>query len=43
MASFGTVLAKARQRPAFVLSHEAGVADNVGGDDRRQFALLTGT
>jgi hypothetical protein len=22
--------------------HQAGVADNVGGQDRRQFALLTG-
>ena len=39
---FGTVLAQARQRPALVTPHQAGVADNVCGQDRRQFALLTG-
>jgi hypothetical protein len=36
------MLTKARQRTALVASHQAGVADNVGGQDRRQFALLTG-
>jgi len=30
------------QRAALVAPHQAGVADNVGGQDRRQFALLTG-
>ena len=34
--------AKARQRAALVAPHQAGVADNVCGQDRRQFALLTG-
>jgi hypothetical protein len=32
----------ARQRAALVAPHQAGVADNVSGQDRRQFALLTG-
>ena len=27
---------------ALVVSHRAGVADDVGGQDRRQFALLMG-
>lgn len=36
-----TMLVQARQRP--VPSHEAGLADNVGGDDCRQFVRLTGT
>ena len=34
--------AQARQRAALVAPHQAGVADNVCGQDRRQFALLTG-
>jgi hypothetical protein len=34
--------AKARQRPALIAPHQAGVANNVCGQDRRQFALLTG-
>ena len=38
---FGTVLAQARQRPALVTPHQAGVADNVCSNDCRQFALLT--
>jgi hypothetical protein len=29
-------------RAALVAPHQAGVADNVSGQDRRQFALLTG-
>ena len=33
---------KEHQRPALVAPHQAGVADNVCGQDRRQFALLTG-
>jgi hypothetical protein len=40
---FRAVLAQARQRPALVTPHQAGVADNVRGGDRRQFALLTAT
>ena len=36
------MLTKARQRAALVAPHQAGVADNVCGQDRRQFALLTG-
>jgi hypothetical protein len=32
---------EAGQRAALVAPHEAGVADNVCGEDRRQFALLT--
>jgi hypothetical protein len=36
------MLAKTRQRAALVAPHQAGVADNVCGQDRRQFALLTG-
>jgi len=28
--------------PALLAPHQAGVADNVGGQNRRQFALLTG-
>ena len=38
---FGTVLTQARQRPALVTPHQAGVADNVCSNDCRQFALLT--
>jgi hypothetical protein len=34
--------ASARQRAALVAPHQAGVADNVGSEDRRQFALLAG-
>ena len=34
------MLAQARQRAALVPPHQAGVADNVGSEDRRQFALL---
>jgi hypothetical protein len=30
------------QRAALVTPHQAGVADNVCSDDRRQFSLLTG-
>ena len=33
---------QARQRAALVAPHQAGVADNVRGQNRRQFALLTG-
>jgi hypothetical protein len=36
------MLAQARQRAALVASHQAGVADNVGSEDRRQLVLLTG-
>jgi hypothetical protein len=36
------MLAQPRQRAALVAPHQAGVADNVSGQDRRQFALLTG-
>jgi hypothetical protein len=36
------MLAQARQRAALVPSHEAGVADNVCGQDRCQSSLLTG-
>jgi hypothetical protein len=36
------MLAQARQCPALVAPHQAGVADNVGSEDRRQFTLLTG-
>jgi hypothetical protein len=32
----------ARQRATLVAPDQAGVADNVGIEDRRQFALLTG-
>ena len=38
---FGTVLTQARQGPALVAPHQAGVADNVCSNDCRQFALLT--
>ena len=38
---FRAVLAQARQRPALVTPHQAGVADNVCSNDCRQFALLT--
>jgi hypothetical protein len=37
----GTVLTQARQRPALVAPHQAGVADNVCSNDCRQFTLLT--
>jgi hypothetical protein len=33
---------KKRQRAALVSLHQAGVADNVGGEDCRRFALLMG-
>jgi hypothetical protein len=36
------MLAQARQRAAVVAPRQAGVADNVGGQDRCQFSLLTG-
>ena len=36
------MLAQARQCAALVAPHQAGVADNVCGHDRRQFALLLG-
>jgi hypothetical protein len=39
---FRTVLAQARQRSALVAPHQAGVADNIGSEDRRQSSLLTG-
>jgi hypothetical protein len=39
---FLAMLAQTRQRAALVPPHQAGVADNVGGQDSRQFALLTG-
>jgi hypothetical protein len=32
----------AQARRALVAPHQAGVANNVGSKDRRQFALLTG-
>ena len=35
------MLTQARQHPALVAPHQAGVADNVGGQDRRQFALFS--
>ena len=35
-------MAAGRQRAALVAPHQAGVADNVCGQDRRQFSLLTG-
>ena len=38
---FRAVLSQARQRPALVAPHQAGVADNVRSNDCRQFALLT--
>jgi hypothetical protein len=38
---FRAVPAQARQGAALVAPHQAGVADNVGSNDRRQFALLT--
>ena len=38
---FRAVLAQARQRPALVTPHQAGVADNVCSNDCRQFALLS--
>jgi len=34
-------LPEARQRPALVTPHQAGVADNVRSNDGRQFTLLT--
>jgi hypothetical protein len=34
-------LAQTRQCAALVAPHQAGVADNICSDDRRQFALLT--
>ena len=36
------MLAQARQRAGLITTHKAGLADNVGGQDRRQSALLTG-
>ena len=39
---FGAVPTQANQCVALVASLEAGIADNVGSEDRRQFALLTG-
>jgi hypothetical protein len=36
------MFAQARQRATFVAPHQAGVADNVCSEDRRQFSLLTG-
>src|SRR5262249_54889412 len=38
----GAILAQARECPALVTPHQAGVADNVCSNDCRQFALLTG-
>ena len=38
---FRAVLPQARQRPALIAPHQAGVADNVCSNDCRQFALLT--
>jgi hypothetical protein len=35
-------LAQTRQRAALVAPRQAGVADNIRSEDRRQFALLTG-
>jgi hypothetical protein len=42
LQAFFTMLAQARQRAALVAPHQAGVVDNVGSKDCRQFALLTG-
>jgi hypothetical protein len=36
------VILQARERAALVAPHQAGVADNVGSEDHRQFSLLTG-
>ena len=36
------VLPQSRVRATLAAPHKAGVADNVGGQDRRQFLLLTG-
>ena len=36
------MLTQTRQRAALIAAHQAGVADNVGSEDRRQFSLLTG-
>jgi ubiquinone/menaquinone biosynthesis C-methylase UbiE len=36
------MLAQTRKRATLVAPHQAGVADNVRSEDRRQFALLTG-
>ena len=36
------MLLQTRQCPALVTPHQAGLADNINGQDRRQFALLTG-
>ena len=33
---------QAHQHAALVAPHQAGVADNIRSEDRRQFALLTG-
>lgn len=40
--ALGTVLPQTRDGAALIPPDEAGVADNVGGKDRRQFSLLTG-
>jgi hypothetical protein len=42
LQSFLTMILQTRQCPALVTPHKAGVADNDWGQDRRQFALLTG-
>src|SRR5262245_59055020 len=42
LQSLLSMLTQSRQRATLVAPHQARVADNVGGQDRRQFALLTG-
>jgi hypothetical protein len=39
--AFPSVLAQSRQCSALVAPHQAGVADNIGSENCRQFALLT--
>src|SRR5262245_12018291 len=39
--ALASVRAQARQRSALVAPHQAGVADNIGGENRRQLPLFT--
>jgi hypothetical protein len=41
--AFPSMLAQSRQCSALVAPHQAGVADNIGSENCRQFALLMGT
>ena len=36
-----TMVLQSRNSTTLIPANQAGIADNVGGDDRRQFALLT--